>query len=389
MIFRIPGLDQADQDVLDLIAHQRDRLAIHTMTAPRRWAGTLRRSSFARAIQGSNSIEGYHATMDEAVAAVEGEPPIDQHTETWSAILGYRNALTFIGQAAHDPSFEFGGQFLKSLHFMMVGYDMGKYPGQWRPGPVFVVRDPGGDVVYEAPDPDAIIGLIAELVAALSPDPDVSPIIRAAMAHLNLAMIHPFKDGNGRMARALQTFVLAREGLLHPVFSSIEEWLGRNTAEYYDVLARIGQGAWNPHHDAHPWIRFCLKAHYQQAATLIRRHDEYERLFERVSAIATEAGMPDRSLLPTFDAALGLSLTNQRYRTEAGVTEATASRDLRRLTDAGLLDPVGEKRGRRYAAGEALARARRETRIRRPLEDPYAIVARQPDIGQPPRLPGL
>ena len=57
------------------------------------------------------------------------------------------------------------------------------------------------------------------------------------------------------MARALQTFVLAREGLIHLLFSSIEEWLGRNTQDYYDVLAEVGEGAWNPANSALPWVR--------------------------------------------------------------------------------------------------------------------------------------
>jgi Fic family protein len=45
-------------------------------------------------------------------------------------------------------------------------------------------------------------------------------------------MIHPFRVGNGRMARALQTMVLAQDHVVEPTFSSIEEWLGSNTEEY-------------------------------------------------------------------------------------------------------------------------------------------------------------
>lgn len=55
------------------------------------------------------------------------------------------------------------------------------------------------------------------------------------MVHLNL-VIRPFKDGNGRMARFLQSYVLAADGTLAPVFLSVEEYLGQNTQEYYDVL---------------------------------------------------------------------------------------------------------------------------------------------------------
>lgn len=74
------------------------------------------------------------------------------------------------------------------------------------------------------------------------------------MAHLNLVMIHPFRDGNGRMARALQTLVLSREAIVEPTFSSIEEWLGHNADDYYNVLAVTGRGRWQPDGSAHLWI---------------------------------------------------------------------------------------------------------------------------------------
>ncbi len=66
------------------------------------------------------------------------------------------------------------------------------------------------------------------------------------MAHLNLVMIHPFRDANGRMSRCLQTPVLAREQILAPQFSSIEEYLGRNTQSYYKVLGEVGAESWHP-----------------------------------------------------------------------------------------------------------------------------------------------
>ena len=212
------------------------------------------------------------------------------------------------------------------------------------------------------------------------------------MAHLNLTMIHPFRDGNGRMARALQTLVLARDGLLHPVFSSIEEWLGKNTQEYYLVLAQTGHGKWKPEGSAHTWLRFCLNAHYQQAATLIRRNDEYSRLFEKVSKELESAGMPERASVSIFDTALGFRLTNARYRSDAEVAELTATRDLKRLAEAGFLIPMGEKRGRTYRAADLLVKLRQETRTQRREEDPYELVARRLSrmpAQDSPRLPGL
>mgnify|MGYP000453943870 CR=1 FL=1 len=246
MIYQEPALTPQDKAVLGMINKQREILKLYTQSNPRRWMGSLRRATLARAIQGSNSIEGYNATLDEAMAVVNDEPRLDERTETWFAISGYRTALTYIIQAAEDPTFEFSKQFLKSLHFMMTGFDLNNRPGQWRIGPIYVVRKKDGEPVYQGPDAELVDGLICELVRYLKESDGTPLLVRAAMAHLNLTMIHPFRDGNGRMARALQTLVLAREGLLHPVFSSIEEWLGANTDEYYCVLAQKSKERWSP-----------------------------------------------------------------------------------------------------------------------------------------------
>ena len=392
MIYQEPALTAEDQAVLGLIRKQRETLKLYTQNNPRRWMGSLRRATFARAIQGSNSIEGYNATLDEAIAAVENEPPLDERTETWFAINGYRTALTYIIQAAEDPTFEFSKQFLKSLHFMMTGFDLNNRPGQWRLGQIFVVRKKNNEPVYEGPEAEAVDGLICELVDYLKKTDETPVFVRAAMAHLNLTMIHPFRDGNGRMARALQTLVLAREGLLHPVFSSIEEWLGANTEEYYATLAHMSNGSWSPESDTQPWIRFCLKAHYQQAFTLIRRNEVYGRLFDEIEIIVTQRGLNDRTALPLFDAALGLKMTNNRYQTDADVSQYVAGRDLKALSDIELLEPVGEKRGRYYIAGKELIAAREKAAIKRKMPNPYDLVEESlsKSISQEsPPLPGL
>lgn len=373
MIYQEPALTDADWRVLREIAAQREKLRIYTRHNPKRWSGTLRKVTLARAIRGSNSIEGYVASLDQALAAVEQEdPPLDAKTETWQAINSYRLAMTCILQSCEDPTFEFGKQFLKSLHFMMMQWDLSKSPGQWRAGGIFVVDSQVPDPIYEGPDPELIDGLIDELVDYIKRPTRSSVLVKAAMAHLNLVMIHPFRDGNGRMARALQTLVLSQDGLVDPRFSSIEEWLGGNTPEYYRALAVMSDGGWSPGFDAGPWIRFCLTAHYQQALTIIRRHDEYDALFQRVDVIIKENGLHRRMEIPLFDAALGAQMTNSRYQKAAEVSVHVATRDLRMLVAQGYLEAQGEKRGRFYVASEKLRRHRHETRVKKPMPDPYA-----------------
>lgn len=387
MIYTEPTLESIDHQVLKMIDRQRSRLGTFTQHNPKRWMGSIRRRTFARAIQGSNSIEGYNASMDQVIAAIEGEPPIDERNEITMAIEGYRNAMTYVMQAARDPYFDFSKQFLKSLHFMMIGFDMTKNPGQWRPGSIFVVNSKSGDVVYEAPDQEQVDPLVCELVEYVRGKTRQHLYVKAAMAHLNLTMIHPFSDGNGRMARALQTLIIGLDGLLHPVFSSIEEWLGDNTEEYYAVLGETGEGRWQPQRSAQKWMRFCLKAHYQQGSKLLRRMGEYERLYAGIIELIKHHALHERMALPMFDAALGLSLTNARYQGDAQVTFHIASRDLKKLSELGLLDAQGETRARRYSAGPELRALRKKYRTQKPLVDPYELASSSGDLQG--ELPGL
>ena len=305
MIFGTPTLNTEDRQVLELIHGIREQLRYTVAQAPNRWTGSLRRATFARALQGSNSIEGINADLSDAAAIVDDEKPETVEEETYKALLGYRNAMTYVLQTHDDPYFEFHAQVIKSLHFMMLSYDLTKMPGQWRPGSVFVVRDPDNQTVYEGPDAAMVPGLINELVAAVTEKSALDPMVRGAMAHLNFTMVHPFKDGNGRMSRALQTLVMARDGVLSPVFCSIEEWLGRNTDAYYAVLAEVGQGSWHPERDASPWVKFCLVAHYQQVATLLQRSRAMERAFNDIMKIVAIQKLHQRMEMSLVDATFG------------------------------------------------------------------------------------
>ena len=371
MLFEVSELDPKEREVIGRIDEMRRRLGAQARH-PRRWVGALRRTTFARAIQGSNSIEGYAVSLEDAVAVASDEEPVEAAEETRRVVIGYRNAMTYILQLADDPHFAYSEQLLRALHFMMLGYDLSKHPGRWRPGWVGVRSSASGEVVYDAPDVALVPDLVGELIDALNADSDLPPLIRAAMAHLNLAMIHPFSDGNGRMARALQTLVLAREGILEPTFCSIEEYLGRNAQAYYDILAEVGQGAWHPANNARPWVRFCLVAHFRQAGTNLRRMGEMERVAADLEKLIEHHGLPARTMMALFDAAMGIRVRNGTYRPVAEVSMAVASRDLKLLADSGLLVASGERRGRFYRGSPELLALRERHRRWRRIEDPFA-----------------
>jgi Fic family protein len=385
LIYQTPELQPIEVEVLGMIDELRDQLRNYVDPEPRRWFGTLRRMSFARAVQASNSIEGYDASLDDVIAAVDDEPTLGADAETLLALSGYRDAMTYVLQVAQDRAASVDEGLLKSLHFMILKHRLDKSPGRWRPGGVYVVRESTGERVYEGPSFDEVPVLVAATIEELEGS-DAPVLARAAMAHLNLVMVHPFRDGNGRMARLLQTLVLARDQIMAPVFSSIEEYLGRNTQRYYDVLGEVGQGHWSPQRDPRPWLRFCLTAHYHQARTQLRRIEETERLYAACAEIAEDHGLPERTSGALVEASYGFRLTHATYKTivelTAGetVSSLTASRDLKALVDAKLLQPIGQTRAR-YYTGEpsVLAQRRRIQSTRAPKEtsDPFELASSQ------------
>ena len=284
MLFATPQLEQVEINALEEIAKIRKQVR-HITGKPRKWSGMLRQLLVAEAVRGSNSIEGYKASIEDAMAAMQRVEPFDASGETWNALTSYRSAMTFVLQLANDPSFRYEEGFIRSLHYMMLQYDLNKHPGNWRPGVVYVRDESNKRIVYEAPTRELVEPLVSELLQGLNGRSQTPEVVRDAIAHLKFVMIHPFSDGNGRMGRCLHTLVLAREGILEPEFCSIEEYIGYAQQAYYDVLAAVGQGSWHPKNDARPWVRFILKAHLVQAYRILWFNDQIDKIWYEAETI--------------------------------------------------------------------------------------------------------
>ncbi|GLY04002.1 MULTISPECIES: Fic family protein [Actinoplanes] len=376
MLYAMPELSAADLRVLDELKTMRAELGMHLRSKPR-WEGQLRRSLFAAAIQGSNTIENITISNSDARALVEHAPlSAAASDETQQAVVGYRDAMTYVQQAPLMDFFEYSETALSAIHFMITRYQPAKWPGRYRPGGIFVSSSDPLEPMYTGPDADRVPGLMGELVDWLRDgDRDAPAYARAAMAHLNLVAIHPWRDGNGRTARALHTLVLARTGEPAPEFSSIEEWLGEqiNTLQYYQALRVTQGGSFQPERDARPWLTFALTAHHRQAQRVQRRYEWTVRLWTDLARLAEDRGLAERTVSALYAAAIG-ELRRTTYQRDEDLSRDRAIRDVQALTRAGLLTPHGHATGRVYVLGgvaaeiaEAAAAA-----VRGPGRDPYA-----------------
>src|SRR3990170_8965943 len=148
MLFIAPTLDDHELQVIASIDETRERLRF-MLREPRRWYGPLRRTTFARNVQASNSIEGHNVSLDDAAAAIDGGEPLEASDEDWNAVNNYCDAMTYIIQLADDTHFKYNEALVRSLHFMMMRHDWAAMPGLYRPGAVFVWSTGEGEVVYE------------------------------------------------------------------------------------------------------------------------------------------------------------------------------------------------------------------------------------------------
>ncbi|WLW52590.1 Fic family protein [Streptomyces sp. YU58] len=379
MLYETPALTSKDREVLESIDVMRDELRHQVVRTPMKWTAGLRKTLTANAIAGSNTIEGYKVDSIDVEDLIDGEQEVSASEENKAETMAYQHAMTYI-QSLHDaPGFAYSVWWLNAVHWMLQGHHHPrKLAGQFRGHGVWI-NEPGDpqEAAYVAPDADLLPGLMDELVDWLNDEtPGAHVLVRAAMAHLNLVNIHPWSDGNGRMSRSLQTLLIARGGTLAPEFSSIEAWLGKpkNTWEYYKVLGQVGGKEWSPDRDTAPWIRFNLLAYHQQSQSVRHRIERSNRCWIDLTDYAERHGIEERQITALHDAALAGRVRRARYQRAENLSNQQAVRDIRALSEAGLLEAVGNTKSRYYVPGpsfpaEVLEMVRRPVRITDPYEN--------------------
>lgn len=230
-----------------------------------------------------------------------------------------------------------------------------KRMGRYRTGddPMQVVSGPLHEpkIHFEAPPSSAVSAEMRRFLkwfGGSRPDGKTSlPILtRAGIAHLYFVIIHPFEDGNGRIARAVAEKTIA-EGLGHPALVALSRTINRGRRTYYDLLEQNNKGT-----EITPWLVYfaetvlSAQAYAQELIEfLIAKTKFFDRLRgclnERQEKVAT------RMFREGPDGFTG-GLSADNYIRITGTSRATATRDLQDLVDKGALTRTGQLKGTRY-----------------------------------------
>ncbi len=295
----------------------------------------------------STSMEGVPVSAQEVRRILAGDRPPSVSEGDAALVAGYREAMSFVLRRADSTGFGWHSELIISIHDRVMGGNFSLGAGDYRRNHVFVGSASRG-TVYAPPTPELVPGLVDELARWLSRANDWPPPVRAAVAHVRLAGIHPFSDGNGRTARILASLVMYRGGYRLPEFTSLEAWWGGHLDDYHGAFECLGE-AWRPDVDVTPFVRGHVHAQVAQVESLSLRHATEGAVWSALEDVVTEdLPGPPRMTDALYDAFFGRRVTNRYYRGLADVSAATAASDLRRLLSAGLLAAEGAGRTTSY-----------------------------------------
>jgi Fic family protein len=223
-----------------------------------------------------------------------------------------------------------------------VGYS-GTRPiavGTWRPveaGPMQVVSGPIGRerVHFEAPPAERVPTEMAGFIEWCNAEDDVDPVLRAAVAHFLFVTIHPFEDGNGRLARALADLFLTRADGCPERFYSMSTRIEAERKDYYRTLERTQRGGL----DITPWMTWfvgCLERAIDQADSLASGVLRKARVWRQVHDGPPVNERQRRVVNKLLDGFEGF-LTTSKYARIARCSTDTALRDIGDLVERGVL----------------------------------------------------
>ncbi len=290
--------------------------------------------------------------MDEVRRILAGERPGDVASADIDLLLGYRDAMGFVLRRADDTNLSWDRELLVTLQDRVLAGKFGAGAGRFRTGPAFLVDRATGRELFAPPDASTVPDLIDEVSRAMGSG-HAHPAMAAAWIHIAMAAIHPFADGNGRIARVCASLAMYRGGFQLEEFTSLEEWWGRHLADYYGAFACLGE-VFDPEADVTDFVRIHMEAQLCQVRGLDLRERVEGLIWAAIEGLVSDAHIPGRVANALWDAFFDRVVTSRYYRPLAGVNPSTAASDLGSAVSAGFLRGEGAGRSQRYLAGPDL-----------------------------------
>jgi Fic family protein len=310
------------------------------------WEKQFKEDAIIRSAYHGTHLEGNQLQMGEAKDILMGRDVIGRPRDI-QEIINYRKVTEFIDEEANRHIDKITEQIIKKFHRIIVNKILpDEEAGEYRTKQVIIRNSATGEVTFRPPPAIEVQFLMREFVYWINrQDRDsMHPVLKAGIAHHELVRIHPFIDGNGRIARALATLILFLGGYDIRRFFSLEEYYDKDAITYYTNLQKASAG------DLSSWLEY-----FTLGASI-----EFDRVKEKILKLSRDVKMKDKM------GGQQIYLTERQikvieYIQEAGylqnqafssifpqVSEDSVLRDIQDLQKKNLIKKVGSTKAARY-----------------------------------------
>lgn len=309
------------------------------------WEAKFREEAIVRTVHHGTHIEGNELNFTEAEKVLAGAPVVGRDRDI-QEVLNYRNVLKFI-ESYHGDTFS--DETIKHIHGLTADKLMPEaVVGEYRKSQVVVKNSQTGEITFRPPTAVEVPFLVSDFLLWLNgqSSDDIHPTLKAGITHYELVRIHPFLDGNGRVARAVATLVLFQAGYDIKRFFSLEEYYDREPMNYYTAL----QSVRNNNGDLTNWLEY-----FMEGIAI-----ELTRIKEKVKTLSTDIkikkqlggqqmALSERQIkIVEYIQENGFLQNKAFFELFPMISEDTVLREIKDLMSKGILHKEGSTKGVRY-----------------------------------------
>ncbi len=310
------------------------------------WEKEFKEDAVVRAVYHGTHIEGNQLHMDDARDVLMGKEVIGRPRDI-QEIINYRKVIEFIEEEAKRKIDKMTEPLIKKLHKIIISNIAEQEGvGEYRTKQVVIRNSQTGEITFRPAPPVEIPFLMREFAYWLNRQTreEMHPVLKAGIAHHGLVHIHPFLDGNGRVARVLAMLILFLEGYDMRKFFSFEEYYDKDALSYYENLQSASKG------ELTQWLEY-----FTLGAAI-----EFDRIKEKVLKLSKDVKLKERFggqqiylterqiKIVEYIQEIGY-LQNQNFSTIfPDISEDTVLRDLQELIKKGIVKKVGSTKAARY-----------------------------------------
>lgn len=302
---------------------------------------SLKNVAIIESTKASNEIEGITIKYKRLEDIINKGKPVNLENRSEGEIMGYKEVLELIHTSAEN--IPLSSNVVLQLHRELYKF-IATEGGSWKNSDNFIQETlPNGNkaIRFKPVDafktPDAMEELFALLNESIKAD-DIDPLILIGAFILDFLCIHPFNDGNGRMARLLTLLLLYKFGYEVGRFISLEKIIERNKEEYYNTLYKSSQKWHEGEHDLIPWLEYLL-------GVIIFAYKEFE---VRVGNIEDSKGSKGDRVENSINHIIGAFTKEDIRKSCPDVGESTINRVLSKLKEEKKIQVTGKGRNAKW-----------------------------------------